>query len=110
MGDGQHIWAAADWAMTIRNLFVREEGDRLILGAGLFPRWLKQHEPMSFGPTLTPFGPVTVFVKPHSANAFELTLEATWRKHAPIIEVQVPGQRRVFPGGLTNQYQIELAA
>ena len=110
MGDGQHIWAAADWAMMIRNLFVREEGDRLILGAGLFPRWLKQPEPLSFGPTLTPFGPVTVLIKPLSVNSFELTLEATWRKHAPSIEVQVPGQRRVSPGGVNNQFQIELAA
>ena len=110
MGDGQHIWAAADWAMMIRNLFVREEGDRLILGAGLFPRWLKEHEPLSFGPTLTPFGPVTVSTKPRSVSSFELTLEATWRKHAPIIEVQVPGQRRVLSGELTNQFHIELVA
>jgi len=110
MGDGQHIWAAADWAVMVRNLFVREEGERLILGAGLFPRWLKQREPLLFGPTLTPFGPVTVAIKPHSANAFELTLEATWRNHAPIIDIQVPGQRRVLPGGVTNQFQIELGA
>lgn len=110
MGDGQHIWAAADWAVMIRNLFVREEGDRLILGAGLFPRWLKQREPLSFGPTLTPFGPVTVLIKPHSANAFEITLDATWRKQPPTVEVQVPGQRSVLSGGVTNQFQIELAA
>ncbi len=25
MGDGQHIWAAAEWLMLMRNLFVREE-------------------------------------------------------------------------------------
>ena len=110
MGDGQHIWAAADWAMMIRNLFVREEGDRLIIGAGLFPRWLEQREPLSFGPTLTAFGPVTVSIKAEAANFFELTLEAAWRRRAPNIEVQVPGQRRVLTGGVTNQFQIELAA
>ena len=109
MGDGQHIWAVADWAMMIRNLFVREEGERLILGAGLFPRWLQQREPLSFGPTLTPFGPVTISIEPHAVNSFELILDASWRKHAPTIEVQVPGQRRVSPGGVTNQFHIELA-
>src|SRR6185436_20954594 len=35
MGDGQHVWAAAEWVLMLRNLFVREEGDRLILGSGL---------------------------------------------------------------------------
>ena len=110
MGDGQHIWAAADWAMMIRSLFVREEGEKLVLGSGLFPRWLKQYEPVSFGPTLTPFGPVTVSVKPLSTSSCELTLEAAWRKDAPLIEVQVPGQLRVSPTGVTNQFHIELAA
>ncbi|MFP5344729.1 MAG: hypothetical protein ACLGGU_03675, partial [Gammaproteobacteria bacterium] len=31
MGDGQHVWAAAEWVLMIRNCFVREEEDRLIL-------------------------------------------------------------------------------
>jgi hypothetical protein len=41
MGDGQHGWAAAEWVLMIRNLFVREEGKKLILGSGVFPRWLE---------------------------------------------------------------------
>ena len=76
MGDGQHIWAAADWALMIRNLFVREEGDKLILGSGLFPRWLKQSEPFSFGPTLTPFGPVSV--KLHDVVPTGSVILRTW--------------------------------
>ena len=35
MGDGQHGWAAAEWVMMMRNCFVREEGDRLIIGSGI---------------------------------------------------------------------------
>ena len=109
MGDGQHIWAAADWVMMIRNLFVREEGNRLIIGAGLFPRWLQQRQPLRFGPTLTPFGPVTVLLEPRLSNSFELTLEATWRGRAPVIEVQMPGQTSVLASGVTNQFHIDLA-
>ncbi|MCA1765385.1 MAG: hypothetical protein LC633_03905, partial [Desulfobulbaceae bacterium] len=29
MGDGQHGWAAAEWLMLIRNMFVMDDGDRL---------------------------------------------------------------------------------
>lgn len=110
MGDGHHIWAAAEWAMMIRNLFVREEGDALVLGAGIFPRWLMTREQVSFGPTLTPFGPVTVTVKLHSAQTYSLLLEATWRGAAPRLEVRVPGQMRVTPGEQPNQFLVELNA
>ena len=37
MGDGQHGWAAAEWVMMLRNLFVREEGRDLLIGTGLLP-------------------------------------------------------------------------
>ena len=35
MGDGQHAWAAAEWLLMMRALFVREEPDHLVIGAGL---------------------------------------------------------------------------
>ncbi|HYO25414.1 MAG TPA: hypothetical protein VEQ85_10760, partial [Lacipirellulaceae bacterium] len=63
MGDGQHGWAAAEWVMMIRHLFVREEADRLIVGSGLYKEWLVDEE-ISFGPTPTPWGPVSVRVTP----------------------------------------------
>ncbi|MFP3874680.1 MAG: hypothetical protein ACLFV1_09525, partial [Thiohalophilus sp.] len=50
MGDGHHVWASAEWVMMIRNCFVREEADRLILCAGIPARWLDQAEPIRFGP------------------------------------------------------------
>src|SRR5206468_11068170 len=62
MGDGQHIWAAAEWVMMIRNMFVREEADRLVIGSGLLPQWLEVGSALSFGPTLTPWGTVSVHV------------------------------------------------
>ncbi len=36
MGDGHHVWASAEWVVMQRNCFVREEGEGLVLGAGLF--------------------------------------------------------------------------
>ena len=38
MGDGQHGWAAAEWVMMIRNLFVREEGRSAGHGFGIVRR------------------------------------------------------------------------
>jgi hypothetical protein len=110
MGDGQHIWAAAEWALMIRNLFVREEGEKLVLGAGLFDRWLKQGEPLSFGPTLTPFGPVSARLESDSPGRWHLTVEAAWRGRIPVIEVQVPGHPKVVQAGSPHQFLIEAVA
>ncbi|MEJ1974355.1 MAG: hypothetical protein WDM96_18420 [Lacunisphaera sp.] len=59
MGDGQHIWAAAEWLMLIRNLFVREERNHLVIGAGIAPEWLSGGA-AALTRTLTPRGPVGV--------------------------------------------------
>jgi hypothetical protein len=91
MGDGQHIWAAAEWALMVRNLFVREESDHLVLGSGLFPRWLAAGKRMFFGPTLTPFGPVSVGFEPEEGGGYALCLEADWRGQAPRLEARIPG-------------------
>jgi hypothetical protein len=91
MGDGQHMWAACEWAMMVRNCFVREEGDRLIVGSGLRPEWW-QKAGASFGPALTPFGPVTVRVIPAGRGA-TVKVEGNWRGQPPKIEVALPGFR-----------------
>ncbi len=92
MGDGQHIWAVAEWLMMMRTLFVREEEGRLILGSGLPAGWLGTSgtTPLRFGPTLTPWGPVTVRVVP-STDAVEVTWKADWRGAPPRIDVVLAG-------------------
>ena len=75
MGDGQHGWAAAEWVMMIRNCFVREEGERLVVGSGLFAEWLDASEGVSFGPTLTPWGPVTVRIS-HEGGIPSLSIDS----------------------------------
>ena len=33
MGDGHHVWAAAEWVLMLRYCFLREEGDTLVLAS-----------------------------------------------------------------------------
>jgi hypothetical protein len=90
MGDGQHGWAAAEWVMMIRNSFVREENNRLIIGSGLFEEWFETDEDIFFGPTLTPWGAVSVrVVRPVSKPL--LSVDAHWRDDPPRVDVEVPG-------------------
>jgi hypothetical protein len=107
MGDGQHAWASAEWAMMIRNLFVREEGNRLVIGAGIFPRWLKQREPISFGPTSTAFGAVAVRLEPAANGKFHVELGTQWRAEAPQIEIRVPGLSQIKPAEQQNSFLVE---
>jgi hypothetical protein len=91
MGDGQHVWAAAEWVLMLRNCFVREEGDGLVLGAGIAPRWLVAGSPLAFGPAPTAFGSVTLSVTAETQQRVELAWQGDWHAGAPHIEVCLPG-------------------
>jgi hypothetical protein len=91
MGDGQHVWAAAEWLIMMRNLFVREEGDALVIGAGVREEWLRAGKPFGLERTLTPAGEVTVLFTPRSPEDCDLHIEANWHASAPRLEVRVPG-------------------
>lgn len=86
MGDGHHGWAAAEWIMMMRNCFVREEADHLVVGSGILPEWLETGGELSFGPTPTAWGPVTVRL----VNG-QLAVTGKWRRKAPRIEIAVNG-------------------
>lgn len=92
MGDGQHGWAAAEFLMMIRNLFVREEKDRLVIGSGLPEPWIKQAEQVRFGPTLTPWGSINVIIDGPEEQR-RIRLETDWHdpEHPPEISVDIPG-------------------
>jgi len=89
MGDGQHIWAAAEWLMMIRNCFVREEGDGLVIGSGVNPAWC-QPKAAFFGPTLTPWGRVSISIALEEGQA-RFTLEADWQGEPPSLSAGLPG-------------------
>jgi hypothetical protein len=109
MGDGQHGWAAAEWAMMIRNMFVREEDDRLIIGSGLFADWLKSDEEVFFGPTPTPWGRVSVRLNPGTLEP-TLTLEADWRGTPPRIDIEVPSFRKLADADSSATITLERVA
>ncbi|MFO7761962.1 MAG: hypothetical protein R6V20_10180 [Desulfobia sp.] len=92
MGDGQHIWAAAEWLTVIRDCFVREElfKDRLVLGGGIPRIWLERREEMYLGPTLTRFGPVSVLIAP-APGGVRVSWSAKWQNREPRIVVRLAG-------------------
>lgn len=92
MGDGQHVWAAAEWALMARNCFVREEGGRLILCAGVARRWLKPGAEISFGPAPTSFGSVSLWIKVKDDEPrVRLNWQSEWHAEPPNIELRLPG-------------------
>lgn len=90
MGDGQHIWAAAEWILMIRNCFVREEEDRLILGSGVPPRWLEGEAELCFGPAPTAFGSLTVSIRPRG-DTVAIDWQSSWHREPPTVEIRLPG-------------------
>ena len=91
MGDGQHIWAAAEWLMMLRNCFVQEESDRLILCAGIPETWLARTAPIRFGPAPTRFGPISITLTPDPRRP-KVEWTGEWRAGAPAIDVRLPGK------------------
>ena len=94
MGDGQHVWAAAEWVLMMRNCFVREKENGLIFCSGVLPEWHEDGKEIFFGPAPTPFGPVTVRLV-QSEERVHISWTGKWRKKIPEIEVRVPGYRPV---------------
>jgi hypothetical protein len=90
MGDGQHIWAAAEWVMMIRNMFVREEAEGLVLASGILQAWFDTDQLLSFGPTPTPYGDLTLWLEP-SQETISVAWAATWRCKPALIRVALPG-------------------
>jgi hypothetical protein len=97
MGDGHHVWASAEWVMMLRNCFVREEGERLVIGGGIPTKWQEQEKAITFGPTLTPFGPVEVIIRPRG-DRVQVSWEAHWRRTPEAVEVALPGTDRKVVG------------
>ena len=86
MGDGQHVWAAAEWVLLMRNMFVREEGkDTLVLCSGIPAEWVKKGEKIFFGPAHTDFGAISITVTCEDKPKVSWT--AKWHDKEPVIKV-----------------------
>ncbi len=99
MGDGQHVWAAAEWVLMVRNCFLREEGERLILCSGVPERWLRSGD-LRFGPAPTTFGPVSLTLvrdRGQGPATVEVRWQGRWHAGPPAIEVRFPGRPVLLP-------------
>ncbi len=59
IGDMPHSWVGSDYINLIRPMFVFEEGDKLILGAGIDEKWLLGEEGVSIKNFPTHFGKIS---------------------------------------------------
>ena len=109
MGDGQHVWAAAEWVMIIRNCFVREEGNRLILCSGIPQAWLEKNETIAFGPAPTSFGDIQISITPLGQNIL-IEWRGTWFVNEPPIDIQLPGFKSVRIPPATNSLELKYEA
>jgi len=110
MGDGQHVWAAAEWVMMVRNCFLRcEEPRRLILCSGIPRSWLGEGKTLSFGPGLTPYGKLTVEIAV-LAGVVTVEWQGQWHDQAPDIEVAFPGLPPVCAQPSQTSAQVNLEA
>jgi hypothetical protein len=89
----------------VRNLFVREEGNRLVIGSGLFEEWFESEEDIYFGPSLTPWGPVTVRIVRPAGDPL-LTVDAHWREDAPRVDIEVPGFAQLVDADCSSAIQL----
>jgi hypothetical protein len=109
MGDGQHIWAAAEWAILATSLFVREEGASLILLSGVPKAWLRSGERLRCGPVSTAFGSIDVTVEPQ-AGFTKFSWQATWLgESSPPCRIQLAGTEHLEVVSLPASGSLELA-
>ncbi|WJG09174.1 hypothetical protein [Aliiglaciecola sp. LCG003] len=109
MGDGQHVWAAAEWIVMMRNSFVREESECLVLAAGISQDWLDALQPMKFGPVATEFGKIEILIEPLTFDGVSqqwlISWQAQWFGLPPKIEIRLPGRATMRPEKDANQHQ-----
>jgi len=104
MGDGQHTWAAAEWISMVRNCFIREEGDSLILCQGILPQFFENTEALSFGPAPTLFGMIKVEINKSDKGKLEVSWNAQWHGKEPDLQIAFAGKERVKISGNEGQY------
>ena len=106
MGDGQHVWAAAEWVLMVRNCFVREEGSSLILCSGIPQSWLDKKQTISFGPAPTSFGDIQISIKPQGPEIL-IEWHGNWFKKEPAIDIRLPGFKKVRIAPATNSLELK---
>jgi hypothetical protein len=74
---------------------VREEGDGLILAAGVPTEWLTAGAKLAFGPAPTAFGEISLTVEADDpAEQVKISWQGKWHGAPPGIDVRLPGFSR----------------
>lgn len=108
MGDGQHVWAASEWILIIRNSFIREERSRntLVLCAGIYNEILQSSNILFFGPAYTAFGFVKITIE-KDIEKISVQWECVWfQDKPPLIEISFPGKPTVTVDASKNACHI----
>jgi hypothetical protein len=76
LGDLPHTWIAAEYVLAVRCLFAyeREDGDELIIGAGLAPEWL-EGEGVRVDAMPTRFGALSYSLRKMDATSVRFDIE-----------------------------------
>jgi hypothetical protein len=93
----------------IRNCFVREEGNRLILCSGIPQAWLDKNQTIAFGPAPTSFGDIQISIKPQGQNIL-IQWQGDWFAQEPPIDIQLPGLKSVSVQPATNSLELKYEA
>lgn len=106
MGDGQHIWAAAEWILMMRNFFVREEekSGTLVLGSGIPRAWLDSGAPLFIGPVRTLFGQISLTVR--GGNPCRVSWESAWHTPPSRIVIRLDGYPETAVSALQSSAEI----
>lgn len=107
MGDGQHIWACAEWVMMMINCFVIEENGKLILCKGIIKEWLKEGTNISIGPVRTSFGSLVVTIN-RSNDKIIVNWQGKWFKEKPQIKIELPGSKKVAAESEKTSAELEV--
>ncbi len=96
MGDGQHVWAAAEWLLMMRFCIVREEyaRNRLVLFSGVRPERFPQGAEISFGPAPTDYGSLELSAR-FTGDGITVRWNPVWRDEEPGIDIALPGYHTI---------------
>ena len=94
IGDAPHGWVGSDFLRSVRNLFVYETAESLVVGAGIKPQWLEQGVKVVNLPTH--FGPLTFSARRQTVEGKTMT---NYEVDGPIT---APVELHVLVGGKTG--------
>jgi hypothetical protein len=100
MGDGHHGWAAAEVVLFLRDCFVREEGNCILLFAGAAPHLMQRGRNLRFMDAPTVFGKLSAFLSFESEDQCNLSVQSTPNSDAKpeFIDVFLPWKvRKISP-------------